>query len=261
MALNPRITDWPGRVVWIVGASTGIGQAVAQALAQAGATVVVSARQAQRLHDFVAQHPGAMALPLDVADAAALREATQTVLAAHRRIDLALFAVGTYQPLRATAFSLPVASQHLQVNVQGALNWLDAVLPPLLTQAQAGQGGHLSLISSIVASRGLPQALAYGPTKAYLSYLADVLYLDLHPCGLGVSVVQPGFVATPLTAQNEFAMPALIQPEQAAQAMLRGWARGDFDIHFPKRFTRFLKALRCLPDRAYFAVVRRFTGL
>ena len=96
---------------------------------------------------------------------------------------------------------------------------------------------------------------------AALTHLAEVLYLDLSPKGLGVSVVHPGFVATPLTAQNNFHMPALISPEQAAQAMLQGWRDGQFDIHFPKRFTLFLKLLRLLPYRWYFPLVRRFTGL
>ena len=105
--------------------------------------------------------------------------------------------------------------------------------------------------------RGLPNALAYGPTKAALINLAEVLYLDLAPCGVGVSLINPGFVATPLTAQNSFHMPALITPETAARAIVQGWAAGEFEIHFPKRFTRFLKALRLLPDALYFKAVRR----
>jgi NAD(P)-dependent dehydrogenase (short-subunit alcohol dehydrogenase family) len=105
----------------------------------------------------------------------------------------------------------------------------------------------------------LPKSLAYGPSKAALTHLGEVLYLDLHPLGIGVSVVHPGFVATPLTAQNTFHMPALISPEQAASDMLQGWRDGLFDIHFPKRFTLFLKLLRILPYRWYFPLVRRFT--
>jgi NAD(P)-dependent dehydrogenase (short-subunit alcohol dehydrogenase family) len=103
--------------------------------------------------------------------------------------------------------------------------------------------------------------LAYGPTKAALINLAETLYLDLSPKGIGVSLVNPGFVETPLTAQNEFHMPALIQPEQAAQAMLRDWAKGRFEIHYPKRFTLWLKLLRVLPYRWYFDLVRRATKM
>jgi short-subunit dehydrogenase len=103
-------------------------------------------------------------------------------------------------------------------------------------------------------------SLAYGPTKAALNNLAESLYLDLHPQGLGVSIVNPGFVDTPLTAQNGFKMPALITPDEAASAMLAGWARGRFEMNFPRRFTAWMRLLRCLPDAWYFAAVRRTTG-
>ena len=124
-----------------------------------------------------------------------------------------------------------------------------------------GRPGHVSLVSSVAGFRGLPKSLAYGPTKAALINLAEALYLDLHALGMGVSVVNPGFVATPLTARNDFTMPALITPEAAAAAIVRGWEDGEFDIHFPKRFTRWMKWLRLLPYRWYFPAVRRFTGL
>jgi short-subunit dehydrogenase len=134
---------------------------------------------------------------------------------------------------------------------------LDAVLPVLLKQG----AGHLSLVGSVAGYRGLPKATAYGPTKAALINLAETLYLDLQPLGIGVSVVNPGFVETPLTAQNSFRMPALITPEEAAQEMVKGWEQGRFEIHFPKRFTLWLKAMRHLAYRPYFAAVRRSTGL
>jgi short-subunit dehydrogenase len=102
--------------------------------------------------------------------------------------------------------------------------------------------------------------MAYGPTKAALQYLAETLYFDLHPLGIGVSVINPGFVATSLTAANRFDMPALLTPDQAARHIVRGWARGRFDIHFPKRFTLWLKLMRLLPHTLYFAAVRRTTG-
>ena len=143
----------------------------------------------------------------------------------------------------------------------GALHVLSGVLPAMLEAAQRGQAGHLSLISSVAGFRGLPKSLAYGPTKAALINLAETLYLDLHDLGIGVSVINPGFVATPLTAGNDFTMPALISPEVAAEAILQGWERGEFDIHFPKRFTRVMKLLRLLPYRLYFPAIRRFTGL
>jgi short-subunit dehydrogenase len=122
----------------------------------------------------------------------------------------------------------------------------------------AKQGsGTLALVSSVAGYRGLPKSLVYGPTKAAIINLAEALYLDLRPRGIGVCVVNPGFVRTPLTAQNDFHMPALISPEEAAREIVAGLARGAFEIHFPRRFTRVLKLLRVLPYRWYFAAVRR----
>ena len=134
---------------------------------------------------------------------------------------------------------------------------LSAVLPELLPQ----QHGHISLISSVAGFRGLPQSLAYGPTKAALINLAEALYYDVGPHGIGVSLIDPGFVETPLVANNDFPMPALITPEKAAAEILSGWRKGQFHIHFPKRFTRLLLLLRLLPYRWYFALVRRGTGM
>ena len=257
MPLNPRITDWSGRVVWLVGASSGIGLATARQLHAGGATVVVSARNASALATFEAAHPGSLGIALDATDREAMRAAAAQIVTRCGRIDLALYCAGYYKPLRATAFDLDDMLRHEQVNYVGALYLLDAVLPVLLGQ----RSGHISLVSSVAGYRGLPNALAYGPTKAALINLAQALYLDVQPLGLGVSVINPGFVETPLTAQNEFKMPALISPEEAARAMLAGWAAGDFEIHFPKRFTRFLKLLGLLGDAAYFKIIRRATGL
>lgn len=252
MSLNPPIRDWRGQRVWLVGASTGIGRALAELLHRLGAQVIVSARQRAALEAFVHQHPGSLALPLDVTDAAAVRAATEAALAGGP-LDLVCYCAGYYQPMRATALDLPELLRHHEVNTVGALYLLDAVLPGLLARGR----GHLSLVSSVAGYRGLPQSLAYGPTKAALINLAETLYLDLQPQGLGVSVINPGFVETPLTANNTFHMPALISPAQAAQAIVQGWSRGEFEIHFPKRFTRMLKALRPMPDGVYFGAIKR----
>jgi NAD(P)-dependent dehydrogenase (short-subunit alcohol dehydrogenase family) len=261
MPLNPPLRAWKGRTAWIVGASTGIGRATAAQLHAAGARVIVSARNAQALDEFVAQHPGADAMALDATDREALRDAAARIVAVHGKLDLVCYCAGTYREMRAQDFDLDVALQHQQVNYVGALYLLDAVLPQLLAQGKAGRGGHLSLVASVAGYRGLPKALAYGPTKAALIHLAETLHLDLSPQGIGVSVVNPGFVETPLTAGNRFHMPALITPEAAAKEMLAGWRQGDFEIHFPKRFTLWLKALRYLAYGPYFAAVRRSTGL
>ncbi|MBE7942206.1 MULTISPECIES: SDR family NAD(P)-dependent oxidoreductase [Ramlibacter] len=254
-ALNPPLADWRGRRAWIVGASTGIGRAVAALLHERGAQVTVSARDEAALAAFAAAHPGARALRVDVTDAARMREAWDEV-AREGTPDLVLYCAGYYKPTQALAFDLAEMLRHDAVNYGGALHLLDACLPALVREGR----GHLSLVSSVAGYRGLPRSLGYGPTKAALSNLAQALYLDLHPRGIGISLVSPGFVATPLTAQNEFRMPALITPEEAAQAMLDGWARGLFELHFPRRFTWVMKALSLLPFRLYQRLVRSATG-
>ena len=256
MPYNLPLRDWHGKTVWLVGASSGIGQATAHALHEAGAKVVVSARSGAALEAFVANHPGAQALVLDVSDAAAVKTAAQSLLA-QGPLDLMMYCAGYYREQRATGFDLADMLRHQQVNYVGALYVLDAVLPAMLQRGS----GHLSLVGSVAGYRGLPNSLAYGPTKAALINLAETLYLDLQASGVGVSLVNPGFVETPLTAGNQFSMPALISPAQAAAAILAGWAQGEFEIHFPKRFTLWMKTLRVLPYALYFPAIRKFTGL
>jgi len=254
--LNPPQPEWRGRSVWLVGASTGIGRATASALHAQGARVFISARSTAALDSFVADHPGAVALPVDACDREAVHAAAHTILA-QGPLDCVMYCAGYYRELRATEFNLDEMLRHEQVNYVGALHVLDAVLPHFL----ARRSGHISLVSSVAGYRGLPKSLAYGPTKAALINLGEALYLDLQGSGIGVSLVNPGFVETPLTAQNQFRMPALITPAQAAQEILAGWRRGRFEIHFPRRFTRWMKALQLLPHRMYFAMIQRFTGL
>ena len=256
--LNSPLAHWQGKCAWIVGASSGIGRATAEALHAQGARVIVSARDAAALHALTQGRSGFLALPLDVTQPETMAAATATVKAyAGAAPDLVLYCAGRYRPQRATAFDLLEMQQHLAVNYVGALQLLDAVMPMLL---EAGHG-HLALVGSVAGYRGLPMSLAYGPTKAALNNLAENLYLDLHPRGLGVSIINPGFVDTPLTAQNSFKMPALISPEEAAQHILRGWRLGHFEMNFPRRFTRWVKLMRCLPDSWYFSAVRRVTGM
>lgn len=250
--LNPPMTNWHSKTVWVVGASSGIGQATAAQLHGLGARVVVSARQAQSLNAFVQAHPGSQALALDATDAQAVK-ATAAHLLAQGPLDCVMYCAGHYTAMRADAMDVPDMKRHFEVNHFGALYVLDAVLPAFIARG----AGHISLVGSVAGYRGLPQSLAYGPTKAALINLAETLYLDLHRKGLGVSIINPGFVQTPLTAANDFAMPALLTPEQAASAIVKGWAQGAFEIHFPKRFTLWMQALRVLPNRWFFALAKR----
>lgn len=250
--LNPPIKDWHGKTVWVVGASSGIGQATAAALHRQGARVVVSARQAQALDAFVLAHPGSQALALDVTDPQTVNTAAAQLLA-QGPLDCVLYCAGHYHAMRADALDVPDLLRHFEVNYFGALYVLNALVPALMAQGH----GHISLIGSVAGYRGLPQSLAYGPTKAALINLAETLYQDLHDKGVGVSLINPGFVQTPLTASNTFAMPALLTPDQAATQIMQGWARGAFEIHFPKRFTWWMKVLQLLPYRVFFYSVRR----
>ena len=259
MPCNLPLTDWRGKSVWLVGASSGIGQATAHALHAQGARVFVSARNAAALQTFTAAHPGSTALPLDVRDGAAIQTAAHSVRAAGP-LDLVMYCAGYYKELRATHYDLKEMLRHSEVNYVGALQVLEAVLPGFLAQ-QSGHISLISLISSVAGYGGLPKSLAYGPTKAALINLAETLYMDLKDARIGVSLICPGFVETPLTAQNRFSMPSLLTPAEAADEILRGWHRGGFEIHFPKRFTRWVKALRLLPYPAYFAAVRKVTAL
>ncbi|WP_293661750.1 SDR family NAD(P)-dependent oxidoreductase [Rhodoferax sp. OV413] len=250
--LNPPISDWRGKSVWLVGASSGIGEATATALHGSGARVTVSARKERALQDFVRAHPGSRALPLDTTNRAAVQVAAQTLLA-DGPLDCVIYCAGHYTAMRAFAMDLSDMERHMQVNYTGALYVLEALIPAMVAQGH----GHLSVVGSVAGYRGLPNSLAYGPTKAALINLAETLYLDLRDKGVGVSLISPGFVQTPLTANNAFDMPALISPAQAAQAMVNGWARGEFEIHFPKRFTWGMQLLRLLPDRLFFALLKR----
>lgn len=268
-ALNPTIASWHGRRVWVVGASSGIGAAIARQLLAEGARVALSARSESSLRsllDGAGGNPGSggadeatrvQVLPLDVVDPAAVAAACGQLRERWGGIDLVLWVAGTHSEMRAEHFDLPQARRLMQVNFDAVLGGLACILPMLLEQ---GHGG-LALVSSVAGYRGLPKALVYGPSKAALINLAESLYFDLQPRGIGVYLVNPGFVATPLTAHNDFKMPALISAEEAARETLAGIAAGRFEIHYPRRFTGWLKLARLLPYRLYFAALRRVTGL
>ncbi len=257
MSLNPPITDWRGKTVWVVGASSGMGRETAHLLHQRGARVIVSARSLAPLEDFASTHDNTLALSMDVTRPTEVAAAARRIQALYGPLDLLFACAGHYKPQRATAFDLAEMVRHQDVNYLGTLYLLDAVLPSMI-QARRG---HVSLMGSVAGYRGLPQALAYGPTKAALNNLAEVMYMDLHDLGLGVSIVNPGFVDTPLTAQNQFHMPALMTATDAAKAIVRGWERGNFEMHFPRRFTLWLKTLQSTWHGLYFAAIRRATGL
>jgi short-subunit dehydrogenase len=255
--LNPPLPDWPDARVWVIGASTGIGAATATLLLEAGARVALSARSADKLAAVAAGHARALTEPLDFTDGAAVAAAWNRIRAQWGGVDLVLIVAGTHREMRAWELNEADSRALLEINLHGVLNTTAAVVPGLLEQGH----GALGIVASVAGYRGLPKALVYGASKAAVINFTETLYLDLHPKGLGVYLIMPGFVKTPLTDRNEFTMPHLITAEEAAREIERGLRAGRFEIHFPRAFTRQLKLLRLLPYRLYFYLVRRATGL
>ncbi|MBI5792048.1 MAG: SDR family NAD(P)-dependent oxidoreductase [Rhodocyclales bacterium] len=255
--MNKPIRNWTAQRVWVIGASSGIGAALAVALLERGACVAVSARRAEALQAVVAAHDEARVLAFDLTDVTAFAHAGEALFREWGGIDLVVFCAGAYAPLRAWQLDPNEIDRLLAINLRAPMAAAGWLIPRLLKQGS----GALAFVSSVAGYRGLPKAAAYGPTKAALINFAETLYLDLEPRGLSVYLINPGFVATPMTAANDFEMPALISPQQAAEEIIAGFASGHFEIHFPRRFTRWLKLLRLLPYSLYFALVRRFTRM
>jgi len=256
-AMNPRITNWAGQRVWVIGASTGIGAETARQLLALGAQVALSARNEPALKQLAHGHDRAMVLAVDITDHAAVLAARDRLLMAWQRLDLVLVVAGAYNEMRVDSFDMTVVNQLLDLNLRGVFHCLDAVLPVLLAQGSGGIG----IVSSVAGYSGLPKALVYGPTKAALINLCESLYFDLHPHGHAVYLINPGFVETPATAGNNFAMPGLVSAATAAREIISGMEKGRFHIHFPRRFTNWLRLARLLPYRWYFALIHKVTGL
>ena len=257
MPLNTPIKDWTNQRVWMIGGSTGIGEALTRQLAHAGARIALSARSRDKLELLAQALPGTRAVPFDMTDTAATAAAAEQVIAEWGGIDVVIVMAGTYVEMRAHNFDLSAAKHQMDVNLTGVLNVLNPVLPQLIKQ----RSGHLCLVSSVAGYSGLPNGMVYGASKAALINMAEALFVDLGEFNVDVSLVCPGFVETPLTAKNEFPMPFIITADAAASAMVDSFARGHFEMHFPRRFTRFLKFLRLLPYSIYFPLIRKITGL
>ncbi len=243
------------RTVWITGASTGIGRELALKLAAAGMNVAATARSKDKLDALAGEADRVTPLPADVTEPAALAALTQQIAADIGPIDLAILNAGTYAPLDSSKdFDAELFRKTVDVNYLGVTNAIAAVLPGMLERGR----GHIAIVASVAGYRGLPKAAAYGPTKAALINLAETLKPELEPQGIRISIVNPGFVRTPMTAQNDFPMPFLMEPGDAADRIISGLENGRYEIAFPRRFVAILKTLRLLPNAAFFWVVRKF---
>jgi short-subunit dehydrogenase len=246
--------QYPWRIAWVTGASTGIGAEIARQLAAAGATVAASARSKDKLAALAAENSKIISYPLDVTDKEAV---TRTVDAIERElgpIDLVIAGAATYTPVKASEIKPELFAEMLQVNYMGVINTIAAIMP----RFRAGRRGHLSWIASVAGYRGLPNAAAYGPTKAALINLAESIKPELDRDGVKISVINPGFVRTPMTAVNDFDMPFLMEPEDAARATLQGLAKGKFEVAYPTPFVAILKFARLLPYRLFFPLSRKY---
>jgi NAD(P)-dependent dehydrogenase (short-subunit alcohol dehydrogenase family) len=253
----------PERVAFPAGATLGLNMAIHGLLASGDHVIATAADHnatLRPLHWLEARGVIELSIvPCDGAgrvDPEAVARACTTVLEHWGGIDLVLWVAGVYQPMRAQNFELAAARRMLDTNLVSVFSGLSAILPVLIAQ---GSGG-IALVSSVAGYSGLPQALVYGPTKAAMINLAESLYLDLRPAGIGVYLINPGYVDTPATAGNDYAMPGLISAREAADFTLAGIEAGHFEVHYPKRFTLWLKFARLLPYRLYFALVQRVTG-
>lgn len=244
-------------LVWLVGASSGIGRALALRLVTDGWRLAVSARGADALQRLVVQAGAARvrAYPLDVTEAGRVREVVSRVERDMGSIDIALLNAGDYEPMPLEAFDSALFRRLMEVNYLGVVHCLDALLPVMRARAR----GQILVTASVAGYRGLPQAAPYGASKAALINLAESLQPEMARAGITLRLINPGFVDTPLTRKNAFSMPFLITPERAAAHIAGKLERGGFEISFPRLFVWQLKLLRCLPYRWYFFLVRKLT--
>ena len=192
-------------------------------------------------------------MPLDVTDSAACRAAVAAIESRLGPIDLAVLGAGTYTPVALDDLDPARFAHMMDTNYMGVVNCVAALAPGMMARG----AGHLSWIASVAGYVGLPKAAAYGPTKAALINLAESLEPEMSVKGVSVSVINPGFVETPLTAQNDFPMPFLMKADDAARRTIQGLAAGRFEIAYPRRFVAILKALRLLPYPLFFRLIRR----
>ena len=246
------------KTIWIVGASAGIGATLAEKFqncpTDADQKVIISARNAESLQKLADDKPDMKAVPLDITDVDAVKAAVETIEGEFGLPDLVVLAAGIYSPMAVGAFSAATIRDHVETNYMGIVNCLE----PLLAKMRARKSGEIAVMASVAGYRGLPNAGAYGPTKAALINLCETLHAELEGSGVLLRLVNPGFVKTRLTEKNDFDMPHLQTPQQAADFMYRELCESnDFEIAFPPAFVRQLKLARILPYRIYFKLMRK----
>ena len=237
--------------IWITGASSGIGKAVAEKFAKEGWQVAVSARRKEILDEMAKDH-NISSYPLDVVDEQNCKITFKKIISEFTEIDLCIFCSGTYDPKKEKEIDIKQSKFVMDVNYFGVLNCVKTVEKYFKNKKR----GHISIVSSIAGYRGLPNSSGYGPSKAALNNFAESIYFDFKKYNVRVSVISPGFIKTPLTDKNDFPMPFLRSVEFAAEKIYFGITKSSsFEIHFPKQLTLILKFLRILPYKIYLFLI------
>ena len=240
--------------IWITGASSGIGKAVAEKFASEGWMVAASARR-QEILNKMAENQNIFAYPLDVTQKENVTKIFNNIIEDFKNVDICLFCSGTYDPKLEQEINIEQNKFVMETNYFGVLNCIKAVE----TYFKNKKSGQISIVSSIAAYRGLPNSSGYGPSKAALTNLTESIYFDFKKHNVKISLVSPGFIKTPLTDKNEFPMPFIRSPEFAADKIFQGLTKKNmFEIHFPLGLTLTLKFLRILPYKAYLFLIDKF---
>jgi len=248
------------KTCWIIGASQGIGEALAKSYYAQGFNLAISARNLEKLEQIKEQFLLLEKKPqeilvnkVDVVDVNSLAETRDKILENFGQIDLVIFCSAVYQPTSVIDFDLIAAKQTIDVNLNGFLNLLNVITPQMVKQ----KSGQIAVIASVAGYCGLPKSFAYGASKAALINLCEGIYPELQKHGIAISVINPGFVKTRLTDKNSFKMPFIISVKSAAEEIVKGLQKRQFEIHFPKKFTFFLKVLRLLPYQLFFFITKK----
>ena len=242
------------KVIWITGASSGIGKALALKFANEGWIVAASARRENLLQDLNKENSNIHSFPLDVTEIDKCKLTSKKIIERFGNIDICVFGTGMHDPKSEKKFNLEKIREIMEVNYFGTMNSINSVYEYFSKK----QNGQISIISSVAGYRGLPAAGAYCASKAALTSFAESLYFDMQMKNVHVSLISPGFIKTPMTDQNDFPMPMIKSPEFAANEIYKGLTeKKGFEIHFPKAFTFIMKFLQVLPNGLYFKLVSK----
>ena len=242
------------KIIWITGASSGIGKALAIKFAEKGWIVAASARRENLLEDLNKFNQNIYSFPLDVTEIENCKLVANKIIEKFGGIDICVFGTGMHDPKSEKRFNLNKIREIMEVNYFGTMNSINSIYEYFSEK----KNGQISIISSVAGYRGLPAAGAYCASKAALTSYAESLNFDMKMKNVRVSLISPGFIKTPMTDQNDFPMPMIKSPEFAANEIFKGLTeKKSFEIHFPKAFTYFLKFLQILPSSIYFKLVSK----